>query len=278
MRRFLATLALCWVVLSPLFVQGCTERNAEGRSVVSFMPGSVLNAQAASIYAESKQKEPISKDGRLTAVNQRVADRLIAQAQQHYGTYCQGFQWEVTLFDQPTTQNAYCMPGGKIGIYTGILPVCQNEAALAAVMGHEIAHALLNHGNERASQQLGTAAILAGAGAVMESKDVKDSKREKIMIALGLGAQFGVLLPYSRDHENEADKLGLKLMALAGYDPAEAPNLWRRMNALGGAGLPEFFSTHPASAHRVQNLERLQEEVRPMYEGAARHYGKGDTL
>ncbi len=278
MRKILVVCVLLLVMAQTISIQGCTKKNAAGRETVSFIPASFLTSQSGSIFAQEKQKTPASKDPRLNAITQRVANRLIAQAQLHYGQHCQGFQWEVVLFDKPKTQNAYCMPGGKIGIYTGILPVCKTEAALAAVMGHEISHALLNHGQERVSQQLGAAALLLGADKVMKNKDVKSSKRKKIMIALGLGAQFGVVLPYSRQHEHEADKMGTHLMALAGYDPSEAPNLWRRMMALGGSSMPEFFSTHPASAKRVRHLEQLQAEMAPLYNQAANKYGLGEAL
>ena len=278
MKKKTLLLILLMLLLPFMNIQGCTKENAAGRKTVSFLPSSFLTSQSSSIFNTEKQKTPASKDSRLTAITMRVANRLIAQAQQHYGKYCQGFQWEVVLFDKPKTQNAYCMPGGKIGIYTGILPVCKTEAALAAVMGHEISHALLNHGEERVTQQLGTAAVLLGANQVMKNKDVKSSKRDKIMIALGLGAQFGIVLPYSRDHEHEADRMGLNILALAGYDPSEAPNLWRRMQAGGGSKLPEFFSTHPSNSNRIKRLEQLQAEAKPLYDQAANKYGLGEAL
>ena len=278
MNKFALMLVLFFVAIQLVSLSGCAKENAAGRETVSFIPSSFLTSQSISIFASEKQKTPISQDPRLTAITQRVANRLIAQAQQHYGKYCRGFQWEVVLFDKPKTQNAYCMPGGKIGIYSGILPVCKTEAALAAVIGHEMAHALLNHGAERVSQQIGTAVLLLGTDKVMKNKDVDSSKRKKIMVALGLGAQFGLVLPYSRQHEHEADKMGVQLMALAGYSPSEAPNLWRRMQGGGGAKLPEFFSTHPSSAKRVRRLEQLQEEVTPLYSQAANKYGLGEAL
>lgn len=275
MKKLICTFLLVSLVLWSY--PGCSKRNAAGRKAVSIMPGSWLHSQSATLYAGEKKKNPISKDERLVGVTKRVADRLIRQAEAFYTQFCSGFQWEVTLFDAPDTKNAYCMPGGKIGIYTGILPICENEAALAAVMGHEVAHALLTHGNERVTQQLGTSAMLQVADTAMESQEVAGSKRGKIMIALGLGARFGLVLPYSRKHEHEADRLGLELMARAGYDPAEAAALWRRMGA-GGGGLPEFFSTHPSSDERVRRLTELRVEFQPHYDGASPKYGTGERL
>ena len=278
-RRKLLSMLLCLAaVAASLYSLACTKQNALGRKSVSFVPASLLTSQAKTFFEEEKKKKPISQNQRWQEITQRVGDRLIAVAQENYGQYCRGFQWEVVLFRAPETKNAYCAPGGKIGIYSGILPVCETEAGLAAVMGHEIAHALLNHGQERASQEMGSSVLLLGAQKYMEKKDIDSSSRKKILVALGLGAKFGLVLPYSRRHEHEADRMGLRLMALAGYEPSEAPNLWRRMQALSGAQIPEFFSTHPSSGNRVRRLERLQGEVQPLYEDSPIKYETGELL
>jgi predicted Zn-dependent protease len=170
------------------------------------------------------------------------------------------------------------MPGGKIAVYTGILKVCETEAALAAIMGHEVSHALLEHGGERMSQAKLMAGGMALAQAVTKSTDMIEAKYEPyVLAALGMGAQVGVMLPFSRAHESEADKMGLRLSAAAGYDPKEAPMLWQRMKKLGGGAPMEFMSTHPGHDRRIRDLNSWQREVKPLYDASAR-YGLGDKL
>lgn len=258
---------------------GCIKRNAADRPSFKFVPASILNSQSYAAYGKQQKEIPVSNNQRKKQIVQRVADRLIVVAERNYSKYTKGFKWEVTLFDKPKTVNAYCMPGGKIGIYTGILPVCENEAALAAVMGHEIAHALLEHGNERVSQGLGVQATLMIAQYGLSAKSGLDKKMQGLIVNMaGVGAQVGVLLPFSRKHETEADIMGLKILAEAGYDPIEAPNLWRRMKAKsGGKAPPPILSTHPSNDSRIRSLEAMQAEVAPLYAKSAK-YGKGEKL
>ncbi len=264
------------LILSPLFT-GC-QSNALGRNALTIMPSSMLNSQAEQAYADEKQKNKIIKNTRQSHLVQQVANRLIMVANRDYANYCQGFNWEVVLFDKPKVKNAYCMPGGKIAIYSGILPVCQNEAALAAVMGHEISHALLRHGNERVSQQIGLTTLMVGANyALNKNENVSSVQKRNILIAVGLGSEFGVALPFSRMHEREADYLGLRLMAKAGYIPSEAPALWKRMQA-NGKSMPEFLSTHPSDASRIKDLESKQQEAFSLYRLAPHKYGKGENF
>jgi predicted Zn-dependent protease len=243
------------------------------------MPKSLIRSQSFKAYADQKKSIPLSKDVRKNRINQRVGQRLIEVAKRVYPEYCKGFSWEVQLFDQPKTVNAYCMPGGKIGIYTGILPVCENEAALAAVMGHEVAHALLSHGNERVSQQMVfSGGMIAAQIGMSQNKSVNEDFKKKLLGAVGLGAQVGLLLPFSRKHESEADQMGLRLMAQAGYDPSEAANLWRRMKAkAGGKQPPELLSTHPSNQKRINRLEELKASVMPFYSSSPK-YGKGEKF
>ncbi|MEZ5545196.1 MAG: M48 family metallopeptidase [Lysobacteraceae bacterium] len=165
------------------------------------------------------------------------------------------FDWAVSVIESPQA-NAFCLPGGKIAVYTGILPIAQNESALAAIMGHEIAHALLRHSAERmANQKLVQIGSMATGMAV---GDMEPSQQRAIMAVMGAGAQYGVLLPFSRDHESEADEVGLMLAAAACYDPREAIGLWQRMGqASGGQAPPEFMSTHPSGSTRIAHLEQL---------------------
>lgn len=161
------------------------------------------------------------------------------------------YTWEFQLVDNKDV-NAWCMPGGKVVVYSGILPVAQNEAGLAVVMGHEIAHAVAEHGNERMSQ--GLLAQLGGAALDSALQQKPEQTRQLWMSAFGVGAQYGALLPFSRVQESEADHLGLIFMAMAGYDPHEAPGFWTRMSAKGGQSPPQFLSTHPSDETRIRKI------------------------
>ncbi len=174
----------------------------------------------------------------------------------------EGYAWQYNVLASEEL-NAWCMPGGQIAFYEGILPVCQDENGIAVVMGHEIAHAVAQHGNERMSQQL---ALQMGGIALSEA--LKTQKQETIdlaMLAFGVGAQVGVMLPYSRTHESEADELGLYFMAMAGYNPQTAPDFWKRMEARSSARPPEFLSTHPDPTNRISNLERIMPRAMEYY-------------
>ena len=190
----------------------------------------------------------------ITRVGQRIAiaaERwLTANGQPGY---LNDYKWEYNLV-QDDAVNAWCMPGGKIVFYTGILPVAQNETAIAAIMGHEVAHALANHGQQRMS-----AGMVQQLGAVAGNVLIQDEQKAALFNqAYGVGSQVGVMLPFSRSHETEADRIGLYLMAIAGYNPDEAAQLWVRMGqASGGQAPPEFLSTHPSNQTRINNLKQL---------------------
>jgi predicted Zn-dependent protease len=255
---------------------GCCIVNAEGRRALAFYPKGKLDQQASLNYAKYKKEGKPAKNKNHQDIVKRVAARLIVIAERDYATYCQGFNWEVQLFEAPDTLNAWCMPGGRMAVYTGILKVCENEAALAAVMGHEIAHALLEHGNERVSQGLLAQGLsIVAVTALGADEGISESEKKSLGMVVGL-ASTGVILSYSRSHETEADRMGLKLLAAAGYEPSEAPNLWKRMAKLSsGDRSPEFMSTHPHPETRVEALEKLQKEVAPLYKAAAQKYGLG---
>ena len=162
------------------------------------------------------------------------------------------FQWQVALIQNPQV-NAFCLPGGKVVVYTGILPVAESEAALATVLGHEMAHATSRHGSQRVLEQ--NLAQTAMTGVAMSLSDMDYDKQRAIMGALGAGAQYGVLMPFSRKHESEADEIGLIYMARAGYNPRESISFWKRMEHTGGSQPPEFLSSHPSHGTRIQQLE-----------------------
>jgi predicted Zn-dependent protease len=172
------------------------------------------------------------------------------------------FQWEFNLVDDETP-NAWCMPGGKVVFYTGILPYTQTETGLAVVMGHEIAHAIARHGNERMSQQMGIQALSTGLAFALNDKPAETQQIWNT--AFGVGSNVLVVLPFSRSHESEADKMGLIFMAMAGYNPQEAVEFWTRMSESGGEKQPEFLSTHPADETRVKDLQEFMPEAMKYY-------------
>ena len=201
-----------------------------------------------------------SKNQQQTQMVKR-AGRSIQKAVERYFTEknmareLKNYNWEFNLVESPDV-NAWCMPGGKVVVYTGILPIAQDEAGLAVVMGHEIAHALAEHGNERMSQ--GLIAQMGGMALAKALEEKPERTQQLWMTAFGMGAQLGVILPYSRLHESEADHLGLIFMAMAGYDPNEAVGFWERMAQMkGGKAPPEFISTHPSDETRIRNIKAL---------------------
>ena len=193
------------------------------------------------------QSETVDGGPELEMVR-RVASRLASAT----GKAGADFDWQVSLIRSPQI-NAFCLPGGKIVVYAGILPITQNEASLATVLGHEMAHATSRHGSQRVLQQ--NLAQTALTGVAMSLSDMDYDKQRAVMGALGAGAQFGVLMPFSRQHESEADAIGLHYMARAGYDPRESIGFWQRMESAGGAQPPEFLSDHPSHGTRIEQLQ-----------------------
>lgn len=208
-------------------------------------------------FKEILAKEKLSRDPVLNERIQRIGMRIAA------ATGRTDYEWEFRVIDDDKTLNAFCLPGGKVAVYTGLLPVAQDDAGIAAVIGHEVAHAIARHGGERLSQEI----LVAGAtvATVMATQDAK--KRDLYAGLLGAGAAVGFLLPYSRLHESEADRMGLIYMAKAGYDPRAAIGLWQRMAAEGKDRdrPPEFLSTHPADDTRIANLRRWLPEAQGYY-------------
>ncbi len=191
----------------------------------------------------------------------RVASRL----ERATGKAGENFNWQVSLI-QDRQVNAFCLPGGKIVVYTGILPVAQTEPALATVLGHEMAHATSRHGAQRVLQQ--NLAQTAMTGIAVSLSDMDYDKQRAVMGALGAGAQFGILMPFGRKHESEADEIGLMYMARAGYDPQESLKFWQRMEDAGGASPPEFLSTHPSHGTRIAKLQALMPKAMQEYQNA----------
>jgi len=246
------------LLLVLLIISSCSENPFTGKKTLALVPNSQLFptsfAQYNQFLGENKVITGTKQSEMITRVGQRIAiaaERwLNANGKQGY---LKDYKWEYNLVKDDAV-NAWCMPGGKIVFYTGILPVAENETAIAAIMGHEVAHALANHGQQRMS-----AGMVQQLGAVAGNIAIKDPKKSALFNqAYGVGSQVGVMLPFSRSHETEADKIGLYLMAIAGYNPDEAAELWVRMKtASGGQAPPEILSTHPSNDSRIANLKQL---------------------
>lgn len=255
------------IILSFLFLLSCATVPMTGRKQFVAIPASQMITLSAESYAEVLSGTPLSKNTDYVNSVRKVGERLTAAVeaylkQNNMQSVTEGYQWQYNVLVSEEL-NAWCMPGGQIAFYEGILPVCQDENGIAVVMGHEIAHAVAQHGNERMSQQL---ALQMGGMALSEA--LRTQKEETInlaMLAFGVGAQVGVLLPYSRTHESEADELGLYFMAMAGYNPQSAPDFWKRMGARSAARPPEFLSTHPDPANRIDHLNQVMPKAMEYY-------------
>lgn len=259
--KVILLIALLWIF------QSCGKVPLTGRTQMAFLPESSMVEMSLTNYSQFLSENKISNDQYQTEAVRKVGARIAYAVEEYlrtngYQNRIGDFKWEFNLVESDVV-NAWCMPGGKVVFYTGILPLTQNEAGIAVVMGHEIAHAVARHGNERMSQQL-----LIQLGGVALSEAVKEKPQETQAIflgAYGIGSQIGVLLPYSRQHEYEADRLGMMFMAMAGYDPHEAPNFWARMAQMGSSKTPEFLSTHPVSEKRIEALNGLIPEALNYY-------------
>ena len=258
---------LCLVPLAFVLLAACDSVPVTGRSrfraAVSVDEEIALGLDA---YPKiTSEHEEITRGAQFEMV-QRAMKRIVPFADPIVKKYHgKAFAWECKLLDAEIV-NAWCLPGGKMAFYTGILPICQDEAGVAVVMSHEIAHAVASHSAERMSNTLLVQAGLAGTAIALGDDPEDQERNELILAALGIGAQYGIMLPYSRTHESEADEIGLHLLVQAGYDPYAAVRLWERMAKLGGGG-PEWMSTHPASDNRARELERL-------IPGVLQKYGK----
>ena len=258
----LAPLAIAAVII--LFQFLCAERftNPEtGRTERVALSHDQEQALGLQAYQEVLSTSDVVESGKQAETVRKVASKIAAQT----GDAAKDFQWETSLVNSPQI-NAFCLPGGKIVVYTGILAVAQDEAGLATVIGHEVAHAVARHGAQRVFQNSLLQTALAGAAYSFSDMDYQ--KRQMIMGLLGAGAQYGVVLPFSRSHESEADEMGLLYMARAGYDPRESIDFWKRMSEAGGSQPPEFLSTHPANATRIQSLESFMPRAIAEYEKA----------
>mgnify|MGYP000843688029 FL=1 len=246
-----------------LALTACKTNPFTGKSTLNFMSNSSLFPTSFSEYNQFLSSNKVIKGTPEAEMIKRVGERIAKASQlwlerNGYKDYLKDYRWEYNLVESKEL-NAWCMPGGKIVFYTGILPIAKNERGIAVIMGHEVAHALADHGAQRMSastiQQIGA---LAGNVLLSNSKYLNEFN-----MAYGLGTQVGVMLPFSRSHETEADSIGLQIMALAGYDPDEGYKLWERMSAASGGGNSNsLLSTHPSNASRIANLKQLAPKVK----------------
>ena len=251
-----------------LSLAACSTVPITGRSQLSLIPGSSMLSMSLQQYDTFLKEHKLSSNQEQTQMVKRVGARIQGAVERYFADsglkeHLSDYRWEFNLVEDKQV-NAWCMPGGKVVVYTGILPVVQGEAGLAVVMGHEIAHAIAEHGNERMSQ--GLLAQLGGV-ALSQALATKPAATQQLwMQVYGVGAQYGAILPYSRLQESEADHLGLVFMTMAGYDPNEAVAFWQRMSTRkSGQAPPEFLSTHPSDATRINNIKRLVPEVMQKY-------------
>ena len=252
-----------------LVLNGCILNKVTGRKQLSLVPESELQLMATNQYStflsENRVLNPgVSKDA---AMVKRVGARISNAITKYYNSQgkqsvTEGYNWEFNTIDSKEV-NAWCMPGGKVVVYTGLLPVTQNETALAIVVGHEIAHAIAKHGSERMSQ--GMMQQLGGVALEIALSQKPQETQNLFMQAYGIGSTIGAVLPWSRQQETEADQFGLIFAAMAGYDPQEAISFWQRMSEAGGPKPPEFLSTHPSDATRLRKLKQFMPEAMKYY-------------
>ena len=253
-----------------LFLTACTTVPITGRSQLNLIPGSSMLAMSAQEYGTFLKENKVSANPEQTAMVKRVGTKIQQAVENYFAgigleSHLADYHWEFNLVEDPQV-NAWCMPGGKVMVYTGILPIAQDDAGLAVVLGHEIAHAIAEHGNERMSQ--GLIAQMGGV-ALSTAMATKSKETQQLWMSVyGVGAQYGAILPSGGLQEGEADQLGLVFMTMAGYDPHEAISFWERMAAQkGGQAPPEFLSTHPSDATRIA---RIKKEI----PGVLEKYGK----
>lgn len=259
-------IASIWLML--LF-QACAEVPITQRKGLRLVPETELLSMSIQQYNDVLKKSKLSTDTRTVEMVRQVGNRITKSAEAFLTETGQqnkikNYKWEFNLIEEDKTVNAWVMPGGKAAVYTGILPFTQNETGLAVVLGHEVAHALADHGNERMSEAL--VANMGGMALSVALSQRPQQTQQLFMKVYGVGANVGFLLPYSRLHESEADRIGLTLMARSGYDPREAIPFWERMSKQEGQRPPQLLSTHPAPETRIADIKKYLSEALPYFE------------
>jgi predicted Zn-dependent protease len=255
-----------------LLLTGCVLNMVTGRKQLSLVKESDLRLMAVSQYNTFLKDNKVLSPGSSSdaAMVDRVGAKIANAITKYYNTkekksVLEGYSWEFNTIDDKKVINAWCMPGGKVVVYTGLLPVTQNETGLAIVMGHEIAHSVAKHGNERMSQAL--VQQMGGMALEVALSQKPQETQDLFMSTYGIGSQLGAMLPWSRQQETEADQYGLIFSAMAGYDPREAIPFWQRMSEAGGGSPPEFLSTHPSDETRLRKLKQFIPEALKYYTG-----------
>jgi predicted Zn-dependent protease len=257
------------LILISLVLASCST-SPTGRRQMTIMPEGQLASMGAQSFEELKKKTPIEKDPRINAYVKCITDPILKATGPVEGVS----SWEVVVFKDKQV-NAFALPGGKIGVYTGIIKIATTPDQLAAVLGHEVGHVMAKHGNERVSQGMASQIALAGTAIALGKDGKLDKKSQMIVAGLGVGMQFGVLLPFSRTHESEADVIGLELMSKAGFNPEDSVQLWKNMaKASGGKQPPQWMSTHPSNQTRIDNLTKNIPKYAPYYQKIVQ---KGDA-
>jgi predicted Zn-dependent protease len=269
MKSFSITKPINLLLLMALTVAfSCSRVPITGRQQLNLLPSSQMLSMSFQQYDEFVKTNQLSTNATQTALVRKVGTRIQKAVEDYFNKKgmaheLKGYNWEFNLVESPEA-NAWCMPGGKVVFYTGILPITKDETGLAVVMGHEVAHAVAEHGNERMSQ--GMLTQLGGMALSVALQEKPEQTQALWMTAFGVGSQLGVTLPFSRLHESEADKLGLIFMAMAGYNPQEAVSFWQRMaEKKGGQAPPEFLSTHPSDATRIAQIKKWLPEAMTYY-------------
>lgn len=247
-KKILSVLITC--------VLGACATSPTGRSQLIFMPEAQIDQMGLQAFDNLKKEKPVSRNSQYNQIANCIAGAITRET---------GGNWEVVVFEDPTP-NAFALPGNKIGVHTGMLQLVDNQDQLAAVIGHEVGHVLAKHSNERASQEL---AVSQGMSIIQAVSAPQTALGQTALGMLGVGAQYGILMPYSRVHESEADKIGVDLMAKAGFDPRQSINLWQKMERASQGQQPiEFMSTHPSHATRIQDLEQHMPQAMTLFQQA----------
>jgi predicted Zn-dependent protease len=254
-------LAVFFVIL---VFSGCATNPLSGKKTMALVSNNEIMAMSFSEYDQFLKENTVVRGTAQAQMVTRVGNRIAEAAykwleRENSLQHLEGYAWEYNLV-QDNAINAWCMPGGKIVVYTGILPVTQTEEGLAVVMGHEVAHALLNHGQQRMSA--GLLQQIGAVGVAVVTSGASETTQGLVMAAYGVGTNVGGTLPFSRAHESEADRYGLILMAIAGYNPDAAVPFWQRMSSLGGGSTPQILSTHPSDATRIRDLQSVTPEAK----------------
>ncbi len=255
-------------LLIGFFFSSCSSVPVTGRKQLNLIPASQMMSMSYQQYDDFLRSNQLSTHAQQTQMVKTVGTKIKTAVetyfqQQGMSAELEGYKWDFNLVESPEA-NAWCMPGGKVVFYTGILPITKDETGLAVVMGHEVAHAIAEHGNERMSQ--GMLTQMGGVALAVALQEKPEQTQQLWMTAYGIGSQVGVMLPFSRLHESEADRLGLIFMAMAGYDPGKAVDFWQRMADMkNGQAPPEFLSTHPSDDTRIRQIREWLPEAMKYY-------------